>query len=230
MIESGKKKRGARMWKKLFTLLFCCSASLYGDGLQSDIDNATTTLREMAKIPEGTIPSEILKNAQGLVILRTIKAGAGISGMGGTGIVLAKTVKGWSAPSAVGVGGAGIGIQIGAEVNDLVLILNSRETVDKFAKMASLSLGIDVSAAAGPVGRTLEAGVVLPKQADVYSYSLTKGLFMGISLEQTVFAVRNEANETYYKKPVTASELLSGKVPPPAGAKSLYQELNKDIR
>jgi lipid-binding SYLF domain-containing protein len=82
-----------------------------------------------------------------------------------------------------------------------------------------------LGAAAGPVGRTAEAGVAL--QAAMYTYSRSQGLFAGISLEGTVIATRDEANAEYYGKPVAAKDILLGKVQPPDGAKKLQQVLSK---
>ena len=164
-----------------------------------------------------------LKNAKGLVILNIIKAGFVVSGRGGIGLVIARTGKGWSAPSAVGVGGAGFGFQIGAEVTDFVLVLNNQEAVDAFANGTNVALGVDVSMAAGPVGRTAEGGVM--PVAAIYTYSRSQGLFAGVSLEGTIVGERKETNQEFYKKPYTAAEILSGSVSQPKSAEKLYAEL-----
>jgi lipid-binding SYLF domain-containing protein len=139
--------------------------------------------------------------------------------------VVAKNGNEWSAPSAIGVGGAGFGFQIGGEITNFVLVLNTKNAVDAFAKGGNVTLGGDLSIAAGPIGRTAE-GSVMPFAA-VYTYSRSKGLFAGISLEGTVVGERKKANEDFYKKRVSAGELLSGKMPRPASASELYKELPK---
>ncbi len=86
-----------------------------------------------------------------------------------------------------------------------------------------MTIGGSLSAAAGPIGRTAEAGVM--PMAAIYTYSRSQGLFAGVSLEGTVIVERTKANAKFYKKPVTPQELLSGKIPPPKSAKALYKEL-----
>ncbi len=165
-----------------------------------------------------------MEKAKGLAILTVFKAGLGVSGRGGEGLVIAKTSSGWSAPSAIGVGGAGFGFQIGIEITDLIFVLNTQEAVNAFSKGGNVSLGGEVSLAAGSVGKRAEGGV-LPWAA-IYTYSRSEGLFAGVSLEGTILIERKDANAQFYGKPVTAKELLSGKISPPSSAKALYEVLN----
>lgn len=153
------------------------------------------------------------------------KAGFIGSGRGGSGIVVARTRKGWSGPSAIGTGGIGVGFQAGVEITEFVIVLNTQEAVDAFSKGGNVTLGGNLSAAAGPVGRTAEGNVAL--QAAMYTYSISQGLFAGISLEGTVIATRDEANAEYYGKPVAAKDILAGKLKPPAGEQKLLQVLSK---
>ena len=85
--------------------------------------------------------------------MTVIKAGFGFSGRGGKGVVVARTRNGWSGPSAIGTGGAGFGFQIGAEVTEFVMILNTDEAVKAFSRDVNVTLGGDISVAAGPIGR-----------------------------------------------------------------------------
>jgi len=97
--------------------------------------------------------------------------------------------------------------------------------VKAFSRDANVTLGGDVSVAAGPIGRHAEAAIT--PVAAVYTYSRSQGLFAGISLEGTVIGTRNDANAAYYGRPVNAGEILSGKVAPPPGAKRLLEMLAK---
>jgi lipid-binding SYLF domain-containing protein len=193
------------------------------DGLQDDINQAATIVERFQAIPEQAIPRAVLKEAKGLAILTVIKAGFFISGRGGAGVVIARTKRGWSTPSAIGAGGAGFGLQIGAEVSEFVIVLNTDAAVQAFAQEGNILLGTDLSVAAGPVGRSVGAGV-LPVAA-VYTYSRSQGLFAGISLEGTVIGARNDANTKYYGRAWTPKELLSGKVAPPPGTQRLRKIL-----
>ena len=195
----------------------------YADGMQDDVDRAVTTIMAFRNIPEKSIPPEVLRNAKGVAIMTVIKAGFIVSGRAGSGVVVARLGKGWSGPSAIGTGGAGFGFQIGAEQTEFVIVLNTREAVKAFSQGGNVQLGGDISVAAGPVGRTVEAGVT--PVAAVYTYSRSQGLFGGISLEGTVVATRNDANAQYYGRAVTPGQILSGKVKVPAGAKPLQRAL-----
>jgi lipid-binding SYLF domain-containing protein len=160
-----------------------------------------------------------------LAILTVTKAGFIVSGRGGKGIVVARTDTGWSGPSAIGTGGVGFGFQAGAQVTELVIVLNTPAAVDAFTHGGSFTLGGNLSVTAGPIGRDAEAQVGL--QSIMYSYSRSQGLFGGLSVEGLVIATRNEDNAAYYGKPVTAKEILSGKAKPPAGAQKLQKILSQ---
>ncbi|KAF9196489.1 hypothetical protein BGZ50_000109 [Haplosporangium sp. Z 11] len=171
-----------------------------------------------AKGVDNIIPADILSKAQGLAIFTVVKAGFLFSGRAGSGIVIARLEDGsWSAPSAIGTGGMGFGGQIGAEITDFVVVLNNSMAVKSFATVA-----------AGPIGRTAEAGASASSKsvAAIYSYSKSKGLFAGVSIEGSVIVERKDANEAFYRQKVTASELLSGAITPPPQVDILYRALN----
>lgn len=188
------------------------------------VANSTKILRSFERIPEKAIPRRVLRHARGLVILDIIKGGFVISGRGGVGVVVARTGHGWSGPSAIATGGAGFGFQIGGEVSEFVLVLNNEDAVKAFSHGGNVSIGGNLSVAAGPVGRVAE-GDVLPVAA-IYSYSRSKGLFAGASLEGTVLVTEDKKNATYYGRGVTPDEILSARVSPPARAGRLLSVLN----
>ena len=105
------------------------------------------------------------------------------------------------------------------------MILNTPAAVEALSKQGNVTLGGNLSVAAGPLGRSAEASVAL--QSAIYSYSRSQGFFAGVSLEGTVVSVKDDYNQAYYGKPVTAQEILSGKVQAPAGAQNLLQVLAK---
>jgi lipid-binding SYLF domain-containing protein len=200
-------------------------ASPVDASMQGDVDQAATIIERFQAVREKAIPQAVLKDARGLAIMTVIKAGFGISGRGGTGVVVARTKNGWSGPSAIGTGGAGFGFQIGAEVTEFVMILNTDAAVQAFSRDVNVTLGGDISVAAGPIGRT--ASVAVTPVAAIYTYSRSQGLFAGVSLEGTIIGTRNDANTEYYGRPMTPEEILSGKVPPPRGAMRLVQVLTR---
>ncbi|CAO3598575.1 unnamed protein product [Absidia cylindrospora] len=175
------------------------------------------------------IPANILENAQGLAIYSVLKAGFLFSGRVGGGLVVARLPdNSWSAPSCIYTGGIGAGGQIGAELTDFVLVLNSKEAVKTFSQFGNVTLGGNVSIAAGPLGRNAEASgsASLKHVAAIYAYSKTRGLFAGVSLEGSVIITRGDANEKLYGRRVSAKELLNGSVAPPPEADALYRALN----
>lgn len=169
---------------------------------------------------------------QGLAIITVFKAGLVGSARFGSGVVVARLADGsWSAPSAIGTAGAGFGGQIGFELIDFVFILNEASAVRTFAQTGSVTLGGNVSIAAGPMGRSVEASgaASLKSVAGIFSYSKTKGFFAGVSLEGSILVERRDANEKLYNRRVAARALLSGEVPVPAAADPLISVLNSSV-
>lgn len=166
---------------------------------------------------------------QGLAILTVLKAGFLGSARFGSGVVVARLPDGsWSAPSALATAGAGFGGQIGFELTDFVFILNDAAAVRTFSQVGTLTLGGNVSIAAGPIGRNAEAaGAASTKGvAAIFAYSKTKGLFAGVSLEGSMLVERKDANEKMYHSKVSARQLLTGAIPPPPAAEPLMRILN----
>jgi len=137
----------------------CFAASVAHATLQDDVDQAVSIIERFEEIPESAIPPRVLRDAKGLAILTVTKAGFIVSGRGGVGVVVARTDTGWSGPSAIGTGGLGVGFQAGVQVSEYVIILNTQEAVNAFAKGSNVTLGGNLSAAIGPIGRSAEAGV-----------------------------------------------------------------------
>lgn len=218
------------MKRKIFTIgavvfaAFLVAGSAHAN-YQDDVDQAVSIIESFQKIPEKAIPTAVLRNAKGLAIMTVTKAGFIVSGRGGKGIVIARTGTGWSGPSAIGTGGMGFGFQAGAQVSEIVIVLNTPAAVEAFTKDGDVTLGGNLSVTAGPIGRDAEARVGL--QSVMYSYSRSSGVFGGLSVEGTVVATRKEDNAAYYGKPVEAKDILAGKVAAPKGASKLRQILSK---
>jgi lipid-binding SYLF domain-containing protein len=144
--------------KKLLVLLGLFA--LVGTAAQADerdtVKRSAEILREFRSMPEHQVPRAVLRDARGLAIMRVVKVGFVFSG---EGVVIARTGNGWSGPSFIGTGSAGWGLQIGAQVTDFVFVLNNRDAVRAFSRGGNVTLGGDVSAAAGPVGRDVQANV-----------------------------------------------------------------------
>jgi lipid-binding SYLF domain-containing protein len=221
-----RAQRTKHYMKKIILLLIVSAFSVLAARAATEqeiVNQSANILREFRQMPEKAIPAHVLRHARGLAILSVFKIGFGVSGKGGQGVVIARTGHGWSGPSFVGTGGAGWGAQIGAEITDFVFVLNSDEAVRAFSHDGNVTLGVDASAAAGPVGRDASAGVA--PTAAIYTYSRSKGLFAGASIEGAVIATQKTANARYYGRPVRARDILFGRVAAPPGAHVLYRTL-----
>lgn len=173
-----------------------------------------------------------MKNAKGLAIITVLKAGFLFSGRAGSGIIVARLPDGsWSPPSAIVTAGAGVGGQIGAELTDFVFILNTRSAVESFAQLGSITLGTNLSVAAGPLGRNAEAAgtASLKSVSAVFAYSKTKGLFAGVSLEGSAILERREANRKFYGSNCKARNILAGQVEAPSGCEPLMRVLESRV-
>lgn len=187
--------------------------------LQTEIDQAVAILERM---PPGTLPKEVLEKAHAIVIVDMFKLGAGLGIAGGQGVVVARTPTGWSPPSGVGFGSLGLGLQLGVEVTELVFVLNTPAAVEAFAK-GNFQLGVDMSVAFFPWGRTATAGIT--PGAAVYAFGRSQGLFAGISGDGSFIGVRDKDNAIAYGKPVEAMSILRGEVPAPPEAAKLQAAL-----
>ncbi|KAJ1811933.1 hypothetical protein LPJ56_004104 [Coemansia sp. RSA 2599] len=166
------------------------------------------------------IPADILQRCRGIAVLSIVKAGVIWSGRIGSGIVCARLPDGtWSGPSAIATAGMGVGGQIGAQLTEVVMILNNDEAVKAFEENASLQLGSNLSVTAGPVGRSgeISAAVNTGTVAAVYSYSKSKGLFAGVSVEGSAVVQRKDVNQAFYGRPAPPQMVLGGAIQPPEG-------------
>ncbi|XP_072982071.1 uncharacterized protein [Typha latifolia] len=205
-----------------------------GLSMEHEIYKAANTLKSYSQVarldPERSIPQAVLKGAKGLAILTVAKAGTILTYKMGTGLVVARRSDGsWSAPSAIISIGLGWGAQIGAELMDFIIVLHGSKAVKTFSSQMHFSFGAGLSAAAGPVGRVIEADLRAGDKGSgmCYTYSCSKGAFLGVSLEGNIIATRQDANLRFYGDPyVTTSDILLGTVGRPNAAAPLYSALD----
>ncbi|CAN8268361.1 unnamed protein product [Cochlearia groenlandica] len=206
-----------------------------GLSMEDEIFKASNTLRGYCQVarldPEKSIPHAVLSRAKGLAILTVVKAGALLSYKLGTGLVISKTQDGtWSAPSAIMSVGLGWGAQIGGELMDFVIVMHDLKAVKTFCSRMHFSLGAGCSMAAGPVGRVMEADLRAGDGGSgiCYTYSRSKGAFVGVSLEGNVVTTRRDMNVRFYGDPyLTTSDILLGSVAQPKAAEPLYTALRE---
>ncbi len=176
------------------------------------VQNGVEVLDQSTRIPERCIPDALLQKAQGVLIIpNTVKAGLLIGGQHGRGVLLVRCKDGWSNPIFVTMTGGSLGWQGGIQSSDLVLVFKTSAGVERLLKgQGKLTLGGDASIAAGPVGRQSSAATDAMLKAEIFSYSRSRGLFLGVSLEGDSLRVDWNANAAYYgRHDVTPADILS---------------------
>jgi lipid-binding SYLF domain-containing protein len=170
---------------------------------------AADVLTGIMGIPEGGIPDELMENARGIAVIpHVVSAAFGIGGRYGKGLMAERDANGkWSAPAYVSIEGGSFGLQIGVEATDLVLVFTNDEGIKSLLK-GKVTLGADATVAAGPVGRTASAGTDVLLRSSIFSYSRSKGLFAGVSLEGAAITIDNEADAKAYGSPVSGQDIL----------------------
>ncbi len=171
---------------------------------------AGTVLTEMMGMPEGGIPDELMSRAKGIAVIPHVVKGAfGIGGRYGKGLMSQRDASGrWSAPAFIEIGGGSFGLQLGVEATDLVLVFTDGKGIQSLMD-GKVTLGADATVAAGPVGRKASAGTDIKLTSAIYSYSRSKGLFAGVSLDGAAVTMDDDANRKVYGKDMTGKEIVS---------------------
>ena len=195
------------------------------------LDNAGTVLEEILNVPDN-IPQELLDKAECVLIFPSVlKFAIGLGGSYGRGAMICRSGEHftgpWGAPSMAALEGGSLGFQLGGQATDFVLlIMNPRGA--KAILSSKVKLGADMAAAAGPKGRDASANTDVTLRAEILSYSRSRGLFAGISLEGSTLRPDNNANEKVYGKKVTAEDIVrKGAVPVPPAAQKMVALLDK---
>ena len=181
-------------------------------------------IRDMAAQDDAASMADVIKSGKGVAIFPSVtKAGLMIGGQVGEGLVLLRNPNGtWNGPSFMGLSGASIGIQIGAQSVGLVLVITNEQGLRAFTGGNSLRLGADVAIAAGPVGRDTSAATDSRAKASIYSYSMSKGLFAGMTFEGSVLNQNRDANRAYWGRDMSAQAALKK----PANDKRIKELVN----
>jgi lipid-binding SYLF domain-containing protein len=185
--------------------------------------SATAVLTDLSEIPAKGIPATLMADAQGVAVIpRVVKAGFVVAGSGGHGVVVAKDKDGnWGDPVFVNFGGGSVGFQAGVEATDVVLVFRDRKSLDRLlAGKGKVTLGADASVAAGPVGRQATAGTDARLEAEIVSYSRSRGLFAGVALDGSVIRPDMNTNAAFQAdtRPEVARQVAGLKANPTAVA------------
>jgi len=204
--------------KSILTSIVVCAATLAAAAApdtseeRERVSKAAAALDSIMAAPDQEIPKELLAKAHGIAVIPNVVKGAFLAGgRFGKGLVSARDENGhWGTPLYVEIGGGSFGLQIGVEATDLILVFTKPDGLREMLK-DNLKLGADAGAVAGPVGRRVEAGTNLTFDSPIYSYSRNKGVFAGVSLDGSILAVDDSANQKVYGKDITGTDILLGK-------------------
>jgi lipid-binding SYLF domain-containing protein len=206
--------------QKLRRLGFCCMAAgvlsagmlFAGESPASRLKASAEVMKEIMATPDNAIPQELLQSSQCIVIVPGMKKAAFIIGAKyGKGFLLCRknSGTGWSAPAAIMVEGGSFGFQLGGSETDVVMLVMNSGGVDKLLS-SKFTLGGDASVAAGPVGRTASAKTDLQLNAEILSYSRSRGLFAGVALNGATLRPDEETNTELYGNQVTNRQIVTG--------------------
>lgn len=223
-----------REFFSMATLSFLIATASTAQGANKDEDRlreSAVVVKEILDIPDG-IPQELLDKAECVVILPSVKKFAlGIGGSYGKGALLCRSGEdftgSWGAPAMVRLEGGNIGLQLGGQATDFLFLIMNPRGVDSLLK-SKVKLGVDASAAAGPKGRAAGASTDAAMRAEILTYSRSRGLFAGLSLEGSTLRPDEGANKSVYRRKLTNYEIVrEGKVAPTRAGQELVAVLDR---
>ena len=190
---------------------------------------AGDVLHETMEVREKAIPQDLLDKSECAVVIPSLKKGAFIlGGKYGKGFFTCRNTNGdgWGSPASIIVEGGSVGFQIGGSESDVILLVMNKKGANRLLNN-QFKLGGEASVAAGPVGRTTSAQTDILLTAEILSYSRSRGVFAGISLEGATLRQDLDGNKDLYGKTMTNKEIIESNPKPPAAASGLLADLNK---
>jgi lipid-binding SYLF domain-containing protein len=217
---------------KLKTIGIICMSvgALYaGETAEMRLKTSAEVLGEIMAAPDKGIPEDLLEKSQCIVIVPGIKKAAFVVGAQyGRGFIECRRASGhgWSAPAAIKVEGGSVGFQIGGSDTDAVMLVMNKRGAEKLLS-SKFTLGADATVAAGPVGRSASADTDLKMQAEILTYSRSRGVFAGIALDGATLRPDQESNEEMYGARLTSEQILTSETKATAAGMELAANLSK---
>jgi len=210
------------------------SPQVFADNLKEDaeiiVDKARLVIEEVKNAPDSGAAYDLIRQSAGVAIIPDMfKGGFIVGGSYGKGVVVARKDGKWSGPSFVYIGAGSVGLQIGAQLTDLILVVIGQKTMESFLR-SNFKLGADAAIAVGPVGAQATAATEILLKGGIYSYSRSKGLFAGVSLEGAGMGAEFDLNRAYYQTTSNPREILYGEVETPESGKKLFEALSTFIK
>lgn len=195
----------------------------------SRIRSSRLAFQEIMSAPDRSIPQELLESAKCIAIIPGEKRLAFVfGGRYGKGLVTCHTDRGWSAPAFLMLGGGSFGFQIGGSSTDIIMIFRKHNGINHLLS-DKFTVGADASAAAGPVGRNAAAATDAEMHAEILTYSRSRGVFAGISLNGALVKPDRSGDHAMYGPNVTHTEILDGRIGVPSAARSLVRVIAQDV-
>lgn len=198
---------------------------------QSDIQKrivaSTQVLDEIMGTPDKAIPDKVMSESKCIAVIPSmVRIAVGFGGSHGKGVATCRTAHGWSAPAPITITGGSWGLQLGGQAVDLVMVVTNDQGMQHLLS-SKFKLGANASAAAGPVGRDAGADTDWKMKAEVLTYSRARGVFAGINLNGSAVTQDKDETRLLYGKMVPFTQILSGKVPAPAGSAPFLAAVRK---
>jgi SH3 domain-containing YSC84-like protein 1 len=213
----------------ILSTLVLTATGLFADTAQERLRDSAAVFSEIMSTPDKGIPQDLLRKAQCAVIVPGLKKGAFVvGGEYGRGYAICRRASGlgWGAPAAVRMEGGSVGFQIGGSSSDIIMLVMSQRGMDRLMS-DKFTIGAEVAAAAGPVGRNAQAATDLELHAEMLTWSRSRGAFAGVSLNGATMRPDENMNKELYGQKLSNREILSGNVAPPPDARPLIMELDK---
>lgn len=204
-------------------------AATAADQPEADIivDQSRLLVEEMMIGGDGQVPEGLIRQAAGIALIPAmLKGGLIIGASYGKGVVLQLAPEGWAGPAFISIGGGSLGLQIGGQSVDLILVIVGQDAANAFMRN-EFKLGADACLAAGPVGARVSTATDVAFKGGIYSFSRASGLFAGISIEGAIVSSLEDLNRAYYKDTGSTAVILAGKVRPSESGQRLISVLNK---
>jgi lipid-binding SYLF domain-containing protein len=210
-------------------VILSTTAALAGDRTDDieRLQNSATVITEIMSAPDSGVPEEVISNAKCIAVIpNMLKAAFGVGGAYGKGVASCRTAKGWSAPAFFSLKGGSFGFQIGGQAADIVMLIMNDQGMNNLLA-SKVKLGADASVAAGPVGRHADASTDWKLRAQVLTYSRTRGVFAGISLNGAVLTEHKDDTRDFYGRMVPFKTILLGNIASPREASPWHETLVK---
>ncbi|HEX5432906.1 MAG TPA: lipid-binding SYLF domain-containing protein [Candidatus Angelobacter sp.] len=206
-----------------------CTLSFASETAAQRADAAADVLNQIMATPDKGIPVEILDSAKCVAVVPSLlKGGFIIGGAHGRGMATCRTANGWSAPAPFAINGGSFGFQIGGQAVDLVMMIMNDRGMQALLS-SQFKIGVDASAAAGPVGRHVEGATDWKMRAEVLTYSRARGLFAGVTLNGNIIKQDNDSTGELYGRQVPFKTILTGAVPTPSGGDPFVAAVRKAV-